>query len=500
MKIFHASQIKEIDQATTHKQSIASIELMERACEAFVASFMDMFRVHEHPSLSILCGQGNNGGDGLGIARLLHGKGYDVAIYILDSFSSSSDDFNENLSRLSSMSVPCKYIRDVEDMPVFDTDELIVDAILGVGLDRPLTGLIHQVVDYLNKLPNVTLSVDIPTGLSADSKMEGLCIYADHTFTFDAPKCAFMFEENADYVGDFHILDIGLDADVKDQMDSANVYLDISEVQPFFKKREKFAHKGVFGHALLIAGSHGKIGAAVLASQSCLRSGVGLLTTHVPSCGYSIMQSTVPEAMVSVDEDEHIFTRVYDLQKYAAIGIGCGLSTKNRTRNALCYVLKNISLPVVLDADALNILGQNPDWFQYVPKDSILTPHPVEFERMFGRTDSGFEQLELQRAKSIELGVYIVLKGAHSSISTPEGTVYFNATGNPGMGTAGSGDVLTGIVLGLLSQRYSPSEAVKLGVLLHGLAGDHAADNLGEEFMLASDITGHLHVAFKDLS
>lgn len=502
MKILTTQQSRHVDQATIENHSIASVELMERAANSFADWYMEAFPFKEYEMLSILCGKGNNGGDGLAIARLLHEAGYDVAVFVIHFTEEASADFTANLDRLKALKVDgaALSITDVhhaDDLPAFNADECIIDAIVGSGLNRAIEGVLGNIVEYINGCSNLTIAVDMPSGLLADEATTGdICIQADYTFTFEAPKLAFMFPDNFPNVGTFVCGAIGLDARVIGSLETTNYYIDSKMVQRIYRKREKFAHKGVFGHALLIVGSYGKMGAAILATKACLRAGVGLVTVHVPSCGYEIMQSTVPEAMVSLDEDEHIVTRVYDLPKYNTIAVGCGLSTKNRTRNALCYILKHMDRPTVLDADALNILGQSPDWMEYIPKGSILTPHPKEFERMFGRAYNNFERNELQREKAQELGVYIILKGANSCIATPEGECYFNSTGNPGMGTAGCGDVLTGILASLLAQNYTPKEACILGVYIHGLAGDLGAEDISEESLTAGDVVDYLGEAY----
>ena len=498
MKILSASQIRQADAHTIEHEPIPSIDLMERASLAFVNWFMNQF--DEGQPINIICGKGNNGGDGLAIARLLSDKGYDVFLVVLDFLGDASADFSINEKRLElHPTIEIRRVTDLDEMPIPDEDAIVVDAILGSGLTRPLEGDLERVVDLINESASLIVAVDIPTGVFADEPTEGTSIHADYTFSFELPKFSFMFAENYERVGDFSYASIGLDQTFIDEADTYSHYITTELVCSFKKSRSKFAHKGVFGHVLLIAGSYGKMGAAILATRACLRSGAGLATVHIPTCGYDVMQTAVPEAMVSLDEDEHIFTRVYDIHRYSVLALGCGLSTKNKTRNALCYVLKNIDKPTVLDADALNILAQSRDWWEFIPKNSILTPHPKEFERLFGRTYNGFERNELQRQKAMELGVYIILKGANTCIATPEGKCYFNSTGNPGMGTAGSGDVLTGILAGLLGQHYTPLETCLLGVYLHGLAGDIAARDWSQEGLMAGDIADYLGRAYLEL-
>lgn len=503
MKILSTTQTREADAYTIEHEPIMSIDLMERASATFVDWFVEKFPNSKFEMVSVICGKGNNGGDGLAIARLLESKGYDIAIFILNLTDKITEDFKTNLERVEQLKglnkLSIKEVTSVEEMPVFGGEEILIDAILGSGLSRPVEGELAEILNFLNECENTMVAVDIPTGVFTDMPTVGACIEADYTFAFEFPKLAFLFPENFRCVGDFVCRSIRLDKRYLDAANSPYYYITSDIVKKIYKQRDKFAHKGVFGHALLIMGSYGKMGAAILATRACLRAGVGLVTVHVPICGYEVMQTAVPEAMVSLDEDRFIFTKVYDLPKYSTIAIGCGLSTKNRTRNALCYMLKHMSSPTVLDADALNILGQSPDWFEYIPKNSILTPHPKEFERMFGKAYDNFERNKLQREKAQEFGVYIILKGANTCIATPEGDCYFNSTGNPGMGTAGSGDVLTGILAGLLAQEYNPLEACILGVYIHGLAGDIAAEIESEESLTAGDLVSYLGKAFLNL-
>lgn len=500
MKLLSATQIRETDAYTIKHEPISSLDLMERATKAFVDWFVEKFPLAEYELATVLCGKGNNGGDGLAAARMLQSIGYDAEVFIIDLTDKTTPDFEANLQRLQTEAkVKIQIINNVEEIPVFDEKEILIDAILGSGLTRPLDGELEHIVNFINECENIVVAIDVPTGMFADEITTGSSIHADYTFSFEMPRFAFMFPENFPRVGEFFYAAIGLDKKYMDALPSTNYYVTEETIKNIYRVRSKYAHKGLFGHALLVMGSHGKMGAAILATRASLRSGVGLVTVHVPICGYEVMQVAVPEAMVNLDDDRYIFTRIYDFQKYDTIAIGCGLSTKNKTRNALCYLLKNVESPTILDADALNILAQSPDWFEFIPKNSILTPHPKEFERMFGKTYNNFERYELQRQKAMELGVYIILKGANSCIATPEGICYFNSTGNPGMGTAGSGDVLTGILTGLLGQHYSPLEACILGVYVHGLAGDFAATEKSQEGLMAGDLIDYLGKAFLHL-
>lgn len=497
MKILSAAQIRAVDAHTIEHEPIASLDLMERASKSFVDWYIEKFPLSENELATVLCGKGNNGGDGLAVARLLSQLGYFTEVFIFNFGGEATADFEANLKRLKTETkVEIHLISHVDNIPVFDEMEILIDAILGTGLSRPLDGELEKIINFVNECENIVVSIDVPTGMFSDEITTGSSIHADYTYAFEMPRFAFMFPDNFSRVGEFSFGSIGLDQKFIDSLPVDNYYVTEDTIRNIYRIRSKFAHKGLFGHALLVMGSHGKMGAAILATRACLRSGVGLVTVHVPICGYEVMQVAVPEAMVNLDDDRYIFTRIYDFQKYDTIAIGCGLSTKNKTRNALCYLLKNVESPAIIDADALNILAQSPDWFEFIPKNSILTPHPKEFERMFGKTFNNFDRYELQRQKAMELGVYIILKGANSCIATPEGRCYFNSTGNPGMGTAGSGDVLTGILTGLLGQRYSPLEACILGVYIHGLAGDLAAVEKSQEGLMAGDLIDYLGKAF----
>lgn len=502
MKILTADQIRKTDEHTILNEPIQSIDLMERASKKFVEWYTALYGT-EHPII-VLCGKGNNGGDGLAISRLLVDLQYDISVIIVESNKVSSENYNTNLERIQQYhqlnKVHLKHVHKVEELNDFADNAILIDAILGSGLSRGVEGDMLDIIQFLNQQDNTVIAVDIPTGLFSDTPTKGISVKANKTFSFEAPKLAFFFPENYQYVGEFYFESIGLDPSYIEGVPSSYFFTTESDVKKMYKKREKFAHKGNFGHSLLIMGSYGKLGAAILATQACLRAGVGLVTVHIPECGFEVLQNSVPEAMVSLDEDRYIVTKVEEIEKYSTIAIGCGLSTKNKTRNALCYLLKQLDSSLVLDADALNILGQSKDWLELIPQGSILTPHAKEFERMFGSTKNNFERNELQRKKARELGVYIILKGANTCIATPEGNCYFNSTGNPGMGTAGSGDVLTGILSALLSQHYTPFEACVFGVYLHGLAGDIAADTLSEESLIAGDIVKYLGAAFKKIS
>lgn len=498
MKILPIEKIREADNYTIKNEPITSINLMERAAQQLYKWVKK--RVHKYQPIKIFTGLGNNGGDGLVLARLLGEKGYEVQVYIINYTDKSSDDFAANLTLLKELDVvDLNFISNKIEIPDIEEDDIVIDAILGSGLTRPVEGLVGDVIKSINSSGSITIAVDIPSGLFADSSSTGNIIRSDYTLSFQMPKLAFLLPENDKYMGDWHILDIGLHPDFINDVVVKNYFLLKRDVQPTLKTRNKFGHKGSFGHALIIAGSYGKMGAAILASKACLRSGVGLLHTHIPKAGYEIMQTAVPECMLSIDRYDNYFSEVPNLDMFSAIGIGPGLGMEKQSQMALKLLIQNYQKPIVFDADALNILAENKTWLSFLPKGSILTPHPKEFERLVGKWSDDFEKLQLLRDLCFKYSIYVVLKGAYSCTCTPDGNCYFNSTGNPGMGTAGSGDVLTGLITGLLAQGYSSGQAATLGVYLHGLAGDFAAKKIGYEAMIAGDITEQFGKAFRKL-
>lgn len=484
MKIFSTSQIRAWDEYTITHEPISSIALMERASSAFVKWFCARF--DNHQPIKIFCGMGNNGGDGLAIARLLHQQNYQVEVFLLKHSPQGSPDFETNLARFSSFLNP-RWLVDSEDFPPLLPSHIIIDALLGSGLSRAASGTLADCIQHINQSTATIISVDIASGLFADfpNAPDNVIVKPTFTVSFQCPKLAFLLPQNADYVGDWQVVEIGLHPEYK----ASTPYLYTPVCPNIGNSRQKYAHKGSFGHALLIAGSYGKIGAAVLAAKACLRAGVGLLTVQLPRCGYDILQTSLPEAMVSPDWHWMVNTTVPDLKPYSAIGVGPGLGKDSFTLIMLKELLKSVESPMVIDADALNLISENPELLSLVPHHSILTPHPKEFQRLLGKTwDNDFQKIEELRNFSQKHNVIVCLKGAHTAIALPDGSVHFNSTGNPGMATGGSGDVLTGIITALLAQGISPIESAIFGVYQHGLAGDRAAQKCTQPALIASDI------------
>lgn len=494
LKIISTAQTKALDEYTIRHEPVASIDLMERACTAFVTWFTGRFE-KDH-TIGIVCGTGNNGGDGLGIARILKAKGYTIEVWIVRGGMKESADFKTNLERLPE-NIPVFELDKEDDHEVFARCTILVDALFGSGLSRSAEGIFQYVIQAVNKTDAVCVAVDLPSGLSADKPLAGEIVRAHHTVSFQLPKLAFMFPQSAEFVGAWHVVDIGLSTDFINKAETNHFLLTQYDIQERIQPRSKFGHKGNFGHALIMAGSYGKIGAAVLSARAALRSGVGLLTVHIPACGYEILQASVPEAMVNVDADRHMLSEAPQPEAYSSIGIGPGIGRDKKTVAAFTKLLQSYRHPMVIDADALNILSENSALMHLLPQSSILTPHPKEFERLAGGWKNDFERLEKQRELSIKTKTVVLLKGAHSSIATPDGKVYFNNTGNPGMAAGGSGDVLTGILTALLAQGYPSPDAALIGCWIHGRAGDLAAAQLGQISMTSGDLVDYLPGAFR---
>ena len=502
MKILSVENIRKADEYTINNEPISSIDLMERASKQLFKWIKK--RVDTSTKIIIYAGPGNNGGDGLALARMLLNKSYEVEVNLVLFTEKTSEDYETNLKRYKELdSSVINKIEDNSQLKDHKEDSLIIDAIFGSGLNRPAIDLAADTIYHINKQACVTVAIDIPSGLFADSTSASSTpsiVRADYTLSFQMPKLAFMMPENDPFVGHWEILDIGLHSMFINSAATTNFYMIEQDIISNFKLRTKFSHKGNFGHALLIAGSYGKMGAAILAAKGCHRSGVGLLHLHIPKSAYQIIQTASPETMLSLDRFDNYFSEIPDLQNYNVVGIGPGLGMETQSQMALKLLIQNINSPMVLDADALNILAENKTWLAFLPQNSVLTPHPKEFERLAGKWSNNYEKLELQRNFAIKHRLIVVLKGAHTSICTPDGSCYFNSTGNPGMATAGSGDVLTGIITGLIAQSYTATIAAILGVYLHGLAADIAANKISQEALVASDIIDNMGEAFKKLN
>ena len=453
----------------------------------------------------VFAGPGNNGGDALAVARMLAVRGYNVSTWLFNTSGRLSDDCKKNRDRLKDVKQVASFVMVTEefDPPALDAQTLVVDGLFGSGLNKPLTGGFASLVKYVNTSPAKVVSIDIPSGLMTESNeynVKSNIMKADVTLTLQQPKLSFLFPENQQFIGHVEVLDIGISQEGIDKTDAQFYILEKSDITPCLKRRDPFAHKGSMGHALLVAGSRGMAGAAMLAAKACLRTGVGKVTVHTPACNTLPLQIGVPEVVLDVDSDTNVVSEAVDTDCFKAMGIGPGLGTNENTAIAVIGQMRRAQCPIVVDADALNILAAHKAWLQQIPVGAILTPHIGEFDRLEGMSTDSYERLSKAMLLAERQHAYIVLKGHYTAIITPGGRVLFSPTGNPGMATAGSGDVLTGIITALLARGYTQGEACAIGTYLHGLAGDIAARSLGEESLIASDIINSLPMAFKELS
>lgn len=499
MKIFTANQIYEADKFTINKQQITSDALMERAATKLF-EWMHSRLQGAQVKIHLFCGIGNNGGDGAALARHLHENGYAIEVYVVNYSEKRSKDFLINLDRLKERKLWPEFLDSDCSFPEINSNDIIIDAIFGIGLNRPPDVWVANLIKHLNSSSAFILSVDIPSGLPSNrSPWKGEhVIRASFVLSFQVPKLVFFLPETGVYQNQWEILDIGLDAEFLVNTEADYELIGRPEVLPMYRPRLKFSHKGTYGHSVIIGGSYGKIGAVQMASNACLSVGSGLVTAFVPECGYHSLQTAIPEIMVLTDDEDESIGEINIPFVPAAIGIGMGMGTKDETIKAFGSFLKKVEIPIVIDADCLNILAKHSSLLKDVPDQSVLTPHPKELERLIGEWDNDFDKLEKAKAFSIKNDCILVIKGAHS-IVIYKNKGFVNTTGNPGMATAGSGDVLTGMITGLMAQRYSPLHAAIFGVYLHGLAGDIGVSADGYEALKASGIVENIGKAYMEL-
>tara|TARA_R100000935_G_scaffold8302_1_gene17295 strand:+ start:6304 stop:7845 length:1542 start_codon:yes stop_codon:yes gene_type:complete len=500
MKIFSAKQLHEADKVTTKKHDITKLELMERAGSQifnWLHSRMQGAQVPVH----IFCGIGNNGGDGLVLGRLLHEHGYNVHVYVANFTDKRSKCFLVNYDRIKDVTKNWpKLMTSEEDFPEINPEDIIIDALFGIGLNRPPEGWVKVLIKYLNSKKSFKLAIDIPSGMYADQALgdADAVLKASHTLTFQAPKLSFFLPETGKFVPYFEVLEIGLDPEYLHETEPLAQVIAKPEAQQFYKQREKYAHKGDYGHTLIIAGSYGKMGAAVLSTKAAYKTGAGLVTAFVPECGYDILQVSIPEAMTVTDKEDDLITAIKVDFEPTAIAVGMGIGTSGETVLALDSLFSTTKSPLVLDADALNCISENESLLKKLPELSVLTPHPGELKRLIGDWEDDFEKLEKTKNFAKKYNVIVVVKGANTIVAV-ENRLYINTTGNPGMATGGSGDVLSGMIAGLLSQGYDPLIASVFGAYLHGSAGNIATQDIGFEALTASDIIAHIGPAFLEL-
>ncbi len=472
MKILNAAQIRAVDTATVNNLKISSLDLMENAASKCFQWIDNQIFTNDDNKIHLFCGLGNNGGDGLALGRMLSLEFYNVYLYIVHYSDKMSDDFITNFNRAEEYQIHPVNIYAEEDFPEIEKNDIVIDAIFGTGLNKTPNGLVLNLIQFLNDSPAVKIAIDIPTGLFVDKSVlnKNSVFKANYVLTFQAPKLAFLLPENEEFVESFIVLDIGLDQEYVQKQETSYYYTTPEDLSEFYKKRKKFSHKGDFGHSLIIGGSYGKIGSVVLATKSAIKMGSGLVTAYLPKCGYSILQISVPEAMVEVD-DENIVQHFNINTKASVIGLGVGLGTDELTSKGLIHFLENNQLPMVIDADGINIIAKHQEALHFLNDKVILTPHPKELKGLIGEWTSDYDKLEKIRDFTIKYPVVLVVKGAHTMV-VQNGNFYFNSSGNPALAKGGSGDVLTGMLTALLAQKYTPLEAALLGVYLHGVTAD----------------------------
>lgn len=500
MKILSVDQLYEADKITIEKEGISAVDLMERAGTQ-IFEWLD-HRLQGSPvTIHIFCGIGNNGGDGLVVGRMLIEHGYNVMTYVVNCSNKRSQGFLVNYHEIKDITKNWPLLMKSEaDFPKISESDIIIDGIFGIGLNRSLQGWVKKLIEHLNSQDAFKLSLDIPSGLFADKAPEdkNAILKADHTLTFQTPKLSFFLPETSEFVNFFDVLDIGLDSEYILSLKPVAQLIAKQDAQLLYKNRKRFSHKGTYGHSLIVAGSYGKIGAALLSTEAAYRVGAGLVTAFIPKCGYSILQTAMPEAMVITDIEEDFLSAI-DLDFHpTVIGIGMGIGTREETVDALENLLKNQKDAMIIDADALNIISNNKKLLKLIPENSILTPHPGELKRLLGKWKNDFDKLEKAKKFSNKHNVVLILKDAYTIIVFGD-ILFINSTGNPGMATGGSGDVLSGVLTGLMSQGYESLPAAIFGVYLHGMAGDIAADNMGYEAMTARNIIDNLGEAYMDL-
>ena len=501
MKVLTATQLAQLDAYTIEHEPISSLDLMERAAHALTEAITSISKTDS--SFVVFAGPGNNGGDALAVARLLSARFGNVKAYLFNIGGHLSPECEKNRDRLLNepSSVEFHEITSQFDLPSLSEQDIVVDGLFGIGLNKPVTGGFAMLIKFINRSQATVVSIDVPSGLMCEdntSNYRAHIIRADYTFTLQAIKPSFLMADNQEFLGKWQVLDIGLlenDCPISVQYYTS----DLPAIKPLLRSRDQYGNKGTFGHGLLIAGSYGMAGAAILAARACLRSGIGKLTVHTPKTNNAILQQAIPEAVIHHDEENYFFTTSIRTDSFNAMAIGPGLGEKKDTAIAFIGQLSHAKIPTIIDADGLNILAGHKGWIPQIPKDTILTPHPKEFSRLFGESESAFDMLIKAREEAIRSHLFIILKGHYTAICCSDGDICFNTTGNSGMATAGTGDVLTGILLALLSQGYPQKDACRLGVYIHGLAGDLAAEELGEEGMIASDVIKYIPYAFKKL-
>jgi NAD(P)H-hydrate epimerase len=504
MKIFTNDGLRRIGDRTLEKENIMMLDLIERAASAVSYELISRWRTSKR--FVIFAGPGDNGADALAVARMMYEQGYRPEVYLFNIRSAQlSDCCLANRDRLIEVAGDdIEFIEVIRNFnpPALDENDVVVDGLFGNGLRTPLRGGYTSLVQYINSSGAYVVSIDIPSGMFGEWNMGNdrrNIIHADLTLTYQSKRLAFYFAENAEFIGDCKVLDLELDRESLARTPTDFYLIEREDVHEVMHPRNPFINKYDNGTVLLIAGSYGMMGAAVLAARGALRVGAGLVTVHAPRCGFQVLQTAVPEALFEPDRNEIMTTSIDQRKTYSVVALGPGLSTYDETLEAVHQFIMNFKRPCLLDADALNCIARRPMLLRSIPPRSVITPHAIEFDRLFGEHHTDEERLKKALDVSKIYNITIVLKGHYTMTVRPDSKVYVNSSGNPGMATPGSGDVLTGVISGLIAQNYQPDWSVVLGVYLHGLAGDLAAQEHGTYGMVASDIVDHLGKAIMDV-
>lgn len=499
MKILSAKQLYQAHEETISKQQISELELLERAGTQ-VFNWMHLRMQGAQVKIHIFNGIGNNGGVGLVLARHLLEHGYNVANYVVNYSKKRTNGFLKNYDRVKSLKQWPVLLTDAEEFPTnISPDDIIVDAIFGIGLNRDPGTLANQLFAHLNTSKAFKLAIDIPSGLYSNKAPDNTehVLYVNYTLSFQSPKMAFFLPETAKYSEQWEVLDIGLDKEFIQEVEATQL-ISKNEVLPMYQMREKFANKFTYGHSLIIGGSYGKMGSVHLASKAALVSGCGLVTAYIPECGYNVLQSSFPEAMVQTVNSEKTLTEITPEGHFTVAGIGIGMGTSTEANIALTTFLKLNKLPLVVDADALNIISENKELLNFLPELAILTPHKKELERLIGNWEDDFDMLKKIQLFSSDNNCIIVVKDA-ITITVYKDEVFVNTSGNPALATAGAGDVLTGIITGLVAQGYEALQAAIFGVYLHGKTADVAVEKMGYQSFIASDAIENIAGAYLEM-
>ncbi|TAH01487.1 MAG: NAD(P)H-hydrate dehydratase [Sphingobacteriales bacterium] len=493
LKLLTAAQTQLADKYTIENLAISSWELMERACNAFVTTFLSKF-TERKKTISVFCGKGNNGGDGLAIARMLIGEGFtQTKVFIADFEKNETPNFKQNLERLQSLDADISYLSKADDLETPQVD-FIIDALFGYGLNRALTGEWPNLIEKINNFSAYKIAVDIPSGLPAEGEpFNNKIICADWVISFQRPKLNFLLPLSNSFIKKWKVVNIGLDENYIQSIATPYFWFWKGDVQNWLKPRKAFTHKGLLGHALIIAGNTQTMGAALICTEACIKTGAGLTTAMVNSSALVALNTRIPEAMFVSRDDETI-----NFGKYTVIAIGPGLGINNEATALLKSVLKTAQKPLVLDADALNILSENPEFINLIPKNSVLTPHIKEFDRLFGTHQTCWQRIETAFKQAKKLQVYIVLKNRYTMIFNPNGACYFNSSGSPAMANGGMGDALTGIITSTIAQGYEIEKAVLIAVFTHGYVGEQLAKKMFS--VTATAVIKQIPYALKELA